>query len=364
MSNLLIAAIGFSLSQVLLSLMLLSRQPNWGLSEKLFAVFMLSLLGYLLTPVLQNTSLSLLASTVQTAAPGVFWLLSASIFDDDFRLRAWHLALVKFTVFVPLLSYLFSFPGSRSLFVDLPQALEFVMLALMLWVVVRHWRTDLVESRRRLRLWFVGCNGSYLFILILSREVLFPGAQWLSLLEYLPPAALLLAVNVALLQYREGLLFGSASVAAGPLSASPIAAETEVHNYDDPELVGRLQQYMEDARPWREMGLSIGKLAQLLDVPEYRLRRAINTALGYRNFSDFLNSFRIRETTQRLADSTEDHLPVLSIAMDAGFRSLSSFNKAFKEIMDQTPSAWRKSQRQQKGDSSDDVPTLKIGASG
>jgi hypothetical protein len=158
MSDLLIAAIGFSLSQVLLSLLLLSRQPSWGLSEKLFGVFLLALLGYLLTPVLQGTSLSLLASTVQTAAPGVFWLLSASIFDDRFRLRAWHLGLVKFTVFVPLLSHLFSFPGSRGLFVDFPQALEFVMLGLMLWVVVRHWQTDLVESRRRLRLWFVVCG--------------------------------------------------------------------------------------------------------------------------------------------------------------------------------------------------------------
>ncbi|WP_439106858.1 helix-turn-helix domain-containing protein [Congregibacter sp.] len=340
MPDLLIAAIGFSLSQVLLGLLLLARQPRWGMSEKLFGLFMLAILGYLLTPVLRDTPLSLLATTVQTAAPGVFWLLTLSIFDDRFRLRAWQLSLVKFTVFMPLLGALFSVTQWRWLFVELPQLLEFVILSLTLWAIVRHWNTDLVESRRRLRLWFVGVNGSYLFILILSREVLFPGASWLFILEYVPPAALLLAVNVALLQYRDGLLFlGNAP------EVPPVAANDAVNNSEDAELVGILQTFMDYEQPWKEMGLSIGKLAERLEVPEYRLRRSINGALGHRNFSDFLSSYRIRETAERLANPDEDHLPVLTIAMDAGFRSLSSFNKAFKEMQGQTPTAWRKAQR-------------------
>ncbi|EAQ97253.1 helix-turn-helix domain-containing protein [Congregibacter litoralis] len=341
MPDLLIAAIGFSLSQVLLGLLLLLRQASWGTSEKLFALFMVAIIGYLLSPVLSNTPFTLLASTVQTAAPGVFWLLSLSIFDDRFRLRAWQLSLVKFTVFMPLLGALLSVNEWRWLFMDLPQFLEFVILALTLWVIVRHWRTDLVETRRRLRLWFVGVNGSYLFILILSREVLFPGAPWLYVLEYLPPAALLLAVNGALLQYRPGVLF-TTQVAQTVLTEAATATEPPV----DGELAARLQAFMEDNRAWREMGLSIGGLAQKLEVPEYRLRRTINGALGYRNFSDFLNSYRIRETASRLSNSGEDHLPVLTIAMDAGFRSLSSFNKAFREIQGQTPTAWRKAHRQ------------------
>jgi AraC-like DNA-binding protein len=64
--------------------------------------------------------------------------------------------------------------------------------------------------------------------------------------------------------------------------------------------------------------------------------------MGYRNFSDFLNSYRIREATGRLADPEQKQLPVLTIAMDAGFRSLSSFNKAFKDTHGVTPTAWRK----------------------
>lgn len=341
MPNLLIFAIGCSLSQVLLSLTLLVRQTPWGLTERLFAVFMVAVLGYLLTPVLQDTPLFLLAKTVQTAAPGVFWLLSGSIFDDRFQLHAWQLGLVKFTVFAPLVGYLLPSPSAQLFLVALPQALEFAMLALMFWTVVRHWRTDLVESRRRLRLWFVVLNGSYLFLVILSRQILFPEAQWLYLLEYLPPAILLLLVNVSLLQYREGLLFFVRD------TDPPLGPATEENVTDgsaaDPELAARLQLYMDDACPWREMGLSIGKLAAQLDVPEYLLRRTVNGSLGYRNFSDFLSSYRVRETAQRLIDPKDRHLPVLTIAMDAGFRSLSSFNKVFKESQGQTPTAWRKS---------------------
>ena len=70
--------------------------------------------------------------------------------------------------------------GPDWLFDTLPQGLEFALLGMTLWVVSRHWRTDLVEARRRLRLWFVGLNGSYIFLLILSREILFPGAGWLA----------------------------------------------------------------------------------------------------------------------------------------------------------------------------------------
>lgn len=342
MSSLLVFAIGCSLSQVLLSLALLVRQVPWGLTERLFGVFMVAVLGYLLTPILQDTPLSLLAKTVQTAAPGVFWLLSSSVFIDRFQLRAWQLGLVKFTVFAPLLGYLSRSTSVQLTFVELPQMLEFVMLALVFWIVIRYWSTDLVESRRRLRLWFVVLNGSYLFLVILSRQILFPEAEWLYLLEYLPPAILLLAVNVSLLQYREGLLFFVRDAPASPIAIDTVTKSPAERSAVDPELVARLQRHMEEACPWREMGLSIGQLATQLDVPEYRLRRAVNGSLGYRNFSDFLSSYRVRETARRLIDPKDKHLPVLTIAMEAGFRSLSSFNKAFKESQGQTPTAWRK----------------------
>jgi AraC-like DNA-binding protein len=42
-----------------------------------------------------------------------------------------------------------------------------------------------------------------------------------------------------------------------------------------------------------------------------------------------------------LLDPAEEHIPISSIALDVGYASLSSFNKAFKDTHGVTPSTWR-----------------------
>ena len=218
------------------------------------------------------------------------------------------------------------------------------MLGLALLVVARHWNVDLVESRRRLRLWFCGLNGVYIFVLIAFRELLFPGAEWLHSLQYIPVGFMLLVTNVFLLEYKKGVL----DPAAIPVLERPSRAVTATTDSDtplaevDPELVARLQHLVEAEAVYRQMGLTIGQLAGRLELPEYRLRQIINAGLGYRNFNDFLNSYRVREAAERLADAQQKDLPVLTIALDTGFRSLSSFNKAFKATYSMTPTAFRR----------------------
>ncbi len=332
MPDLLIAAISFSFAQVALGLALLLRQPGWGIRERLYGLLMLAIAAYLCMPLVLGTPFEIPTATLQTAAPGFFYLFSASVFDDHFRLRPWQLVLVGFTVLMPLVGMLVP-AAPRWLFFTLPQGAEFILLGLTLWVVSRHWRTDLVEARRRLRLGFVGLNGAYLLLLIFSREVLFPGAAWLATWEYLPPALLLFLINLSLLEYRSGLLFQPVGKAVTP--EAPVVSV-------DPGLLTQLENHMQAEAAWRQMGLTLGELASQVDVPQYRLRQAINGGLGYRNFSDFLNSYRVKDAAARLASPDDAQLPVLTIAMDAGFRSLSSFNKAFKAVHQQTPSAWRR----------------------
>jgi AraC-like DNA-binding protein len=76
-------------------------------------------------------------------------------------------------------------------------------------------------------------------------------------------------------------------------------------------------------------------------VPEYRLRRAINRGLGARNFNAYLNSFRIAEAKAALADPAQRDVPVLTIALDAGFGSLAPFNRAFRAETGCTPTEYR-----------------------
>lgn len=93
---------------------------------------------------------------------------------------------------------------------------------------------------------------------------------------------------------------------------------------------------------WREEGLTIGALATRLNVPEHRLRRAINTGLGHRNFSAFINRARIHAAMAQLQDPEQADTTVLEIAYDVGFASLGPFNRAFRAETGQSPTEFRR----------------------
>ena len=50
----------------------------------------------------------------------------------------------------------------------------------------------------------------------------------------------------------------------------------------------------------------------------------------------------IAEVRSALADRAQADVPILTIAMDAGFGSLVMFNRVFKERQGETPSAFRR----------------------
>jgi AraC-like DNA-binding protein len=107
-------------------------------------------------------------------------------------------------------------------------------------------------------------------------------------------------------------------------------------------LLDALSRLMEADRAYREEGLGIAALATRLKVPEYRLRRLINQRLGHRNFAAFLNGYRLQDAMSALADPTQDEVPILTIALDAGFSSIGVFNRAFKTTTGVTPTEYRR----------------------
>ena len=104
----------------------------------------------------------------------------------------------------------------------------------------------------------------------------------------------------------------------------------------------RLEQLIEEQQIFMTEGLTIGGLAERLGEQEYKVRQLINARLGFRNFVAFLNHYRIREARKVLADPGQKHLGVAEIAFRHGYSSLGPFNRAFKEIVGQTPTEYRK----------------------
>jgi len=87
-----------------------------------------------------------------------------------------------------------------------------------------------------------------------------------------------------------------------------------------------------------ESGLSIRDLAARVGTNETYLSRTLNRGMK-QSFNRFINGLRI-EYAKQLIQSSNDSL--LSIALDSGFNSKATFNRVFKDISGETPSAYKK----------------------
>jgi AraC-like DNA-binding protein len=266
----------------------------------------------------------------------VFWTLAASLFDDGFRLRWWHVALWLLLVTAGTVACFLSAPA-LGLALTLS---SFAFAGLAMAQALASWRADLVEGRRRLRLFVVGASSLYIGLNAMAQLLGVPRSapEGASLAGAGGLLAIAGIVAWSLLRVgRTQSLFPAMVDAPQPSEQPSVPAEAA-----DQGLVAALGRLMTAERAHRQDGLTIGTLAQRLGLPEYRLRRLINQALGYRNFNSFVNHYRIAEVKAALADPRQSEVPVLTIALDAGFSSLGPFNRAFKAETGMTPSEYRR----------------------
>jgi AraC-like DNA-binding protein len=266
----------------------------------------------------------------------VFWTLAASLFDDGFRLRWWHVALWLLLVTAGTVACFLSAPA-LGLALTLS---SFAFAGLAMAQALASWRADLVEGRRRLRLFVVGASSLYIGLNAMAQLLGVPRSapEGASLAGAGGLLAIAGIVAWSLLRVgRTQSLFPAMEDAPQPSEQPSVPAEAA-----DQGLVAALGRLMTAERAHRQDGLTIGTLAQRLGLPEYRLRRLINQALGYRNFNSFVNHYRIAEVKAALADPHQSEVPVLTIALDAGFSSLGPFNRAFKAETGMTPSEYRR----------------------
>jgi AraC-like DNA-binding protein len=301
----------------------------------------LCIVAYVAAPLFAPRSLSFHAvDAVSVLAPVLFWLFARLWFDDRAHIgwRGW--ILVGGYALVPAIQLTLLYTTGRiSLALWIVARVGMFALAIAgVWIAWRGRADDLVEGRRALRLLVVGAIG--LFTLWVTTYEMFRHDGERHDLGHvgtlLAILVAILGVSMAMYRFRPADLFAAP---APPKEVVPTAAEPVPP--DPSPFALRLLAVMADERPYRAEGFSIAALAQRLGEPEYRVRRTINGELGYRNFTAFLNLYRLAEVRAALADPAQCEVPILTIALDAGFGSIGPFNRAFREAEDMTPSEFR-----------------------
>lgn len=209
-----------------------------------------------------------------------FWLLAISQKRDSFKpdWRHWLLLTLK-----SIITILWIYPGRANIlpvnpaeefvwraFVPASISIAFTVAAVV--VSVQQMNADLVEERRRLRSLFIfwGAGGIIVAIsvvLILRGPVLDIIANWLT-------TGMAFGACISLHFWWEHRQASGKADTETTVNASPELRE----------LAARITAAFENEDFYQTEGLTVNGLAKHLGVQEYKVRRAINGVMGYRNF--------------------------------------------------------------------------------
>ncbi|MFK8047443.1 MAG: helix-turn-helix domain-containing protein [Halioglobus sp.] len=329
---------------LIFALIVISVLLFWGhYLVRTLVFFSLGIIGYLLAPLLYgNSPFFYLSAAVADTTPLAFLLFAQAVFDD--HKQADRNALIAGAIYLTA--------GYISIFQPLiaggdPEPLFAPWLASRLviggvltyafYIILRNWRADLVEPRRRMRAVVTVILCVYILAVVMVDSLMVGNAvpEWV---EVLNSAGIVIST----------LFFIGFLTLMGPaelrISSSTTLTKPTPLAISDQQEIDSIIAAMEQRHVYRDMELTISSLGINLSIPEHRLRQHINRVMGYRNFNDFLNRYRIAEATERLADPAFARTPVLTIAMDAGYRSMTTFNKAFRARHNQTPVEYRQNQ--------------------
>ena len=96
------------------------------------------------------------------------------------------------------------------------------------------------------------------------------------------------------------------------------------------EIAISLKKVMAEKKLYKNQDISIDLLAKEMNTKPYLISRCLNEIMD-KKFNDYINEFRVLEVKQLLNETENNKYTLLSLAMEAGFNSKSSFNRAVKK---------------------------------
>ena len=346
-------AIFAALGQILLISLVIGRDLGRQRLGQVTLLLWLSIASYLIC-----SDKSLLAHTGgfrfvlavgSFSVPALIWAAACMLFSDEFRLRRRHVlavgALMIIGYFNALASDFFGAPmielADPWLFDITRPAQQFLNIGFMaaaLYTAYQGRNDDLLDGRRQFRMYFVTLGAGAATVLALI-ELFIDASEVMGFHTVVGPPLVLVTATV--IGYWV-LVLNDGGMVVELSRDQPAAVSDDNIEPGDRAAHGRLVEAFDQQHLYREHGLTIASLAGHLDVPEHHLRRLINKGLGFRNFAAFLNSYRLKDVVAAFSDPDQAGIPILTIALSAGFQSIATFNRAFRHAYRSTPRDFRK----------------------
>ena len=105
---------------------------------------------------------------------------------------------------------------------------------------------------------------------------------------------------------------------------------------EDKELQKQLEHFMVSEKLFTNPNLTLFDVASKLNTHPKKVSNIINKGFKM-NFNDFVNAYRTKEVIKKITSNENNTKTRLGIALDSGFNSKSTFNRAFKKQTQQTP---------------------------
>ena len=302
----------------------------------------------------------------------LIYLYAVTASNRSRRLTRWdalHFAPFVLTIVLGLSIYLMSGPDKIALYhalqrgeapllirvVDPLKLLSGVTYAVITLRFLQRHRAivkDNYSSLERVNLqWLVRLAGAGAAIWVLA--VAFEVTQFVPFQrgdDVITLAVALLVYDIGYMALRQPEIFrfdtGDPPPAQPPLPPSePVESRYERSGLSDWEaaaLKKALLAAMDGDRPWQDSDLTLADLARRLSTTPHKLSELLNSQLE-QTFYDFVNGYRVRYVQRRIESGDARSLTILSLALDAGFASKSTFNEVFKKHTGKTPSDYRRS---------------------
>jgi AraC-like DNA-binding protein len=130
----------------------------------------------------------------------------------------------------------------------------------------------------------------------------------------------------------------------GYLMNSQIAKPTFTSELSEKEIsntIQKLEKAMKANKLFLNPTLQLADVIEKTSIPQKQISAVLNQHLG-KSFNEYVNSFRVEEFKKKLLDKNHQHLTITGIALECGFNSQATFQRAFKAQEGKPPSQFRK----------------------